>query len=114
MENQEKNNVVEMEPVNTNNSQEEAPEGSRKVTYEELVAFCNKTLQDNKVLIEKLQQANKVLRTIERLDYLLRIVDIVNSSGKWSFSDEFIIRCYSEIETILTPPAKEEEDKEEN
>ena len=99
---------MEEQKIKTANAEE------KKYTYEELTNICNKLLQEREYLQQQLQQASVSLRTIDRLDYLIRIVEADKTTCNWHFSASFMENCIQEIETIMTPPAEEQNKEEEN
>lgn len=99
---------MEEQKIKTANAEE------KKYTYEELTNICNKLLQEREYLQQQLQQASASLRTIDRLDYLIRIVEADKTTGNWHFDPNFMEKCIQEIQEIMTPPVDEKETKEEN
>lgn len=82
----------------------------QKYTYEQLADICNKLFQENQQLKHQIQQAEKFIQTINRLDYLFRVVEISNKDSRWQFSEDFTSSCIEEIQNLITIP--EESDKE--
>lgn len=93
---------------------EEQKKEVKEYTKEELTDICNKLLQEREYYKQQLQQASNTLRTIDRLDYLIRIVEADKTTCNWHFSASFMENCIQEIETIMTPPAEEQNKEEEN
>lgn len=75
----------------------------QKFTYEQLEKLCNRLYQEN-------QSYKKFVNTVDRLDYLLRIMEIGNKQGVWNFSDGFMNSCIKEIEDIMALPKKDSND----
>lgn len=99
---------VKMQPM-AGSKQEEKQE---KLSYDKLKEIADSLWNENRYLKQQLQGASESLRTINRLDYLFKVVEIsANASSLWHFSDDFITNSIKEIEKIMTPP--EEETKEE-
>ena len=93
---------------------EEQKKEVKEYTKEELTDICNKLLQEREYYKQQLQQASNTLRTIDRLDYLIRIVEADKTTCNWHFSASFMENCIQEIETIMTPPVEEQNKEEEN
>lgn len=95
-----------------NGLQKDSKEGTpEKYSYEQLNDICGRLVQENQYLKQELQQASKYIRTIDRLDYLFKVVDIQNKVKTGVvFHDEFYYKCVQEIEDIMTVP--EEAEKE--
>lgn len=104
----EKNKEVKMGVVKNEDEQKNAQ--PQKYTYEQLNDIANRLFQENQYLKQQLQQAEKFIQTFNRLDYLLKIVEIQNSSKSYVFNNDFCYRCVQEIEEIMTIP--EEKEKE--
>lgn len=92
--------------------EEQKTQEEKKYTYEELNDICNKLFQEREYYKQQLQQASNTLRTIDRLDYLIRIVEADKTTCNWHFSTSFMENVIQEIETIMTPPKEEENNKE--
>ena len=100
-----------MEEQKLKNDQE-----GKELSYEELNKIAVQLSKENEWYSRKLTEAEATLRTINRLDILMRIVDINNHADKFHFNDDFISKCISEIEEIVTLPEetpKNEEKKQE-
>ena len=91
-----------------------APKEQEKLTYEQLNNACVQLSQENQYLKQQLIQANKVLNTFNRLDYLFKVMETSSKASDWKFADDFVAKCIREIEEIMTLPEEEEKDKEEN
>lgn len=93
-----------------NNTTEEL---NQEYTQEQLIDACNSFAEENEHLKHRLNQAIKYINTVNRLDYLLRIVEIANGKGNYSFDPDFTNDCIMEIQELITLPKKEQEaDKE--
>ena len=110
MEEQKDNKEVKLGVVKNENQDNNPP----KYSYDELNKFCSEFYRENQYLKQQLQQASNTLRTIDRLDYLIRIVEADKTTCNWHFSASFMENCIQEIETIMTPPAEEQNKEEEN
>ena len=87
MEEQKTNKVVKMQPVKGEQKEEaKAP----KFTYDQLK--------------EAMQFAN----TVNRLDYLFKVVEIANTQSTYSFNSDFIQKCIDEVESIMVMPEQKE------
>lgn len=80
-------------------------------TFEQLNAAFMEVSQQNGALRQRLQQAERYISTINRLDYLIKVVELANSGTTYGFSSDFIVKCISEIEQVMAIP--EETDKKE-
>jgi hypothetical protein len=62
-------------------------------------------------LKQQLQNASQTLRSINRLDYLFRVAELTsNASAQWKFTDDFVFKCFEEIEKLLTVPEETSEE----
>lgn len=77
-----------------------------KMSYEQLENVAHQLSEQNKQLYMKLQEAS-MTNMFKRLDYLFKVVE-----NGHMFGEEFLAKCISEIETVMTLP--EEEDNKEN
>ena len=108
MEEQKNNSKeVRMHTARKGNAEKET-EQPQKYTYDELNEIANKLFNENRYLRQQLQQAENTLRSIERLEYLFRIVELASKSEKYHFKDNFVCECVQEIEDALTPAKQEE------
>lgn len=89
----------------TNVKMENAPEAGRpeKMSYEQLENIAHQLSDQAKHLYAKLQEANMV-NMFKRLDYLFKVVENAHA-----FNEEFVAKCVSEIEDLMTVPEIEEE-----
>lgn len=78
----------------------------KKLSYEQLEEVANNLHKQCNALYEQLQNASMV-NLFKRLDYLFKVVE-----NKDAFSDEFVTKCVTEIETIMNPPVEETNDEE--
>ena len=110
MEEQKDKKEVKLGVVKNDNQDNNPP----KYSYEELNKFCNEFYRENQILKQQLQQANATIRMFNRLDYLLRVIEVSNKQERWHFSDDFMANCIKEIEEAMTIPeeAKQEDTKE--
>ena len=85
-----------------------APEAARpeKMSYEQLENIAHQLSNQAKQLYAKLQEANMV-NMFKRLDYLFKVVENAHA-----FNEEFVAKCVSEIEDLMTVPETEEETEE--
>ena len=77
-----------------------------KMSYEQLQNVAHQLSEQVRQLYAKLQEANMV-NIFKRLDYLFKVVE---HSSK--FDIEFLEKCISEIQEILTIPENKEENNE--
>ena len=84
-----------------------------KPTYEQLNAAFMELSQQNGLLRQRLQQAEKYINTISRLDYLIKVVELANGGTTYSFDNDFIVRCIAEIESLMTIPEEDNKEKPE-
>lgn len=87
-----------------------------KLTYEQLNSACVQLSQQNQFLKQRLQQAEKVLNTFSRLDYLFRVIecDHNNRNNSPSFTTDFVEMCIKEIQELMTMPEESEDNNEGN
>lgn len=106
MEDQNKSKVVSMDS-------KENPSQTEELSYDDLKKACVDLSQQNQYLKARIQQAEKYIQTINRLDYLFRAVECAgsNKNNAISFSSEFIEMCVKEIENLMTIPEEEEDSK---
>ena len=99
---EQKSKEVKMNPEN----------GQQKLTYDQLKEVADKLWNDNRYLRQELQKATEFANTINRLDYLFKVVEFANNGDKYNFSSEFTAKCYDEIEKVLALPEQEPEKNE--
>jgi hypothetical protein len=110
---EQKTKEVKMNVANDKDSQDNIQ--PQKYTYEQLNDICNRLFQENQQLKHQIQQANKFLQTVNRLDYLFKVVEIQNASkAGMPFPDEFYYNCIKEIQEIMTIPEEVQESDKEN
>lgn len=103
---EQKNKVKEIKMQSVANNQDNAKNEAPKLSYEQLKQAADQLWNENRVLRQKLQQANDFINTVNRLDYLLKIIEIShnNRNNSVSFSSEFIELCIDEVQKGMTPP----------
>ena len=98
---EQKNKEIKLEAAEGTHNQE-------KLTYEQLNNACMQLSQQNQYYRQQWEQANKVLNTVSRLDYLFRVVEVSKKEGFYNFDGEFVNKCISEIQEIMTIPEEKE------
>lgn len=86
----------------------------KKYSYDDLNDICNKLFQENRYLKYQLQQAQNALSTIDRLNYLFKVLELSKTEGYWKFDVDFINSCVGEVENALTIPVQEEKEPNAN
>ena len=81
-------------------------EQPKKLTYEQLEQVAVQVSNQNKELVQKLQEAN-LFNAFKRLDYLFNVLQY-----KDAFNAEFVAKCAAEIEASLTIQKTEEKPEE--
>lgn len=81
-------------------TQQEKPE---KMSYEQLENIAHQLSEQAKQLYTRLQEAN-MANMFKRLDYLFKVVENAHA-----FNEEFVAKCVTEIEDLMTVPETEEE-----
>lgn len=107
--------VKEGKVVNLNapkeQQQPQQPQERKKLSYEELENVAKQISEQNRMLIQKLNEQNN-FNIFKRLDYLFKVVEF-----SVNFKQEFVDKCTDEIEQMITipeePETKEETAKEE-
>lgn len=107
MEEKNKTKEVKMSVEGGDNSQQ-------KYTYEQLNEICGKLFNENQYLRQQHQKTMEAVNTINRLDYLLRVIEIESRGKGGMFSSDFLIKSAEEVEKILTIPAEEEKEDSKN
>ena len=97
---EQKKKVVKMQPA----TKDERPE---KLSYEQLENVAHQLSEQAKQLYMKLQAAN-MSNMFKRLDYLFKVVE-----NGHMFKQDFLEKCITEIEEIMTVPEETEEDGKE-
>lgn len=87
----------------------EVKDTPKKMTYEQLENVAHQLSAQANQLYTKLQEAN-MTNMFKRLDYLFKVVENAHA-----FGEEFVNKCVSEIEDLITLPdnAEESDDKPE-
>lgn len=98
---EQKKKIVEMQPAT---KETERPE---KMSYEQLENVAHQLSEQAKQLYMKLQAAN-ISNMFKRLDYLFKVVE-----NGHMFKQDFLEKCITEIEEIMTVPEETEEDDKE-
>lgn len=101
---EQKNKEVKMEVENGKS------EG--RLSYDDLKKAASELFNENRQLKASLQQAMETLRSINRLGYLFRVVELANKNSTYSFSEEFVTSCLKEIEDLMTVKVDEEVQKD--
>lgn len=91
-----------------------APSGEGKLPYEELANVANQLYAEKQYLEQQLKQASQALGVLNRLDYLLRVVEIAhnNRSNCVSFDASFVEKCIETIQKVMDSSEKPEEEQE--
>ena len=109
MEEQKKGKEIKMNP--STNKQD-----NMKLSYDQLKEIADKLWNDNKYLQKELQQAAEFARTINRLDYLFKVVELTSQYDSKidypCFARDFVEECIAEIQNALVEPKKEEKSEE--
>lgn len=84
----------------------QAPEQPKQLSYEQLRNVAGQLQQQNMQLRKALQDAN-FSNMFKRLDYLFKVMEYPHM-----FSDEFVQKCATEIESSITIPESEEKPEE--
>lgn len=79
-------------------------EENKKASYEDLKAYCDQLMAQNKVLMQRLTQLSGVMNV---LPFLFQVVTL-----KSEFEEGFVTRCKKEITEILTPDKSSEVNNE--
>lgn len=75
---------------------------TEKLSYEQLENVAHQLSEQNKQLYARLQEANMV-NIFKRMEYLFKVIE-----NGHAFSSEFVNKCVSEIEDLMTIPESEE------
>lgn len=89
---------------NVKKSEVAANNAPEQPSYEQLKYWLDKAISDNKNLVAQLNEVSNILNF---LPWLFKAIELKNE-----FTPEFIERCKTGIESILTPVKKTEEKKE--
>jgi hypothetical protein len=91
---------------------------AQKLTYDQLKDAADKLWNENRYLRQQNAQLTQFANTVNRLDYLFRIVEIAhnNRSNSVSFASEFVEECIDEIQKAMVIPqeAQASENNKEN
>lgn len=100
--------VVDMQNAGTTNQDD------KKLTYEKLNAVAQQLYNENMYLKQEMKKMQYAIKSIDRLDYLLKIIEVDNESrgNTISFDISFIAKCVDEIQKLIYPD--ESDDKENN
>nr|DAL05052.1 MAG TPA: hypothetical protein [Crassvirales sp.] len=82
----------------------QAPEQPKQLSYEELRNIAGQLQQQNMQLRRALNDLN-YKNMFERLNYLFKVMEFSHM-----FSDEFVGKCVTEIESLMTIPEDTSED----
>lgn len=82
----------------------QAPEQPKQLSYEELRNIAGQLQQQNMQLRRALNDLN-YKNMFERLNYLFKVMEFSHM-----FSDEFVGKCVTEIESLITLPEDTPED----
>ena len=82
----------------------QAPEQPKQLSYEELRNIAGQLQQRNMQLRRALNDLN-YKNMFERLNYLFKVMEFSHM-----FSDEFVGKCVTEIESLMTIPEDTSED----
>lgn len=110
---EQKSNVkeIKMKPVVDNGVHQNE---QKKLTYEQLKEVADRLWNENRYLKQQNQQLASFANTINRLDYLFKVMEIANRDGRFCFDEDFVMSCIGEIQKVMTPPEgiPEEEKKD--
>lgn len=98
---EQKKKVVEMQPTT---KETERPE---KMSYEQLEQIAHQLSEQARQLYSQLQKSN-MTNMFKRLDYLFKVVE-----NGHMFKQDFLEKCITEIEEIMTVPEETEEGNKE-
>lgn len=104
---------IKMQPNTQNQGNIEA----QKLTYDQLKDAADKLWNENRYLRQQNAQLTQFTNTVNRLDYLFRIVEIAhnNRSNSVSFASEFVEECIDEIQkAMVIPQENQTQDNKEN
>ena len=104
---------IKMQP----NTQNQGNAEVQKLTYDQLKDAADKLWNENRYLRQQNAQLTQFANTVNRLDYLFRIVEIAhnNRSNSVSFASEFVEECIDEIQkAMVIPQENQTQDNKEN
>lgn len=90
------------------NVKDTAVKENAKMSYEQLENVAHQLSEQVRQLYAKLQESN-LENMFKRLDYLFKVIENAHA-----FNAEFISKCISEIESLMTLPDPEDEPKEDS
>lgn len=90
------------------NVKDTAVKENAKMSYEQLEDVAHQLSEQVRQLYAKLQESN-LGNMFKRLDYLFKVIENAHA-----FNEEFISKCTSEIESLMTLPDPEDEPKEDS
>ena len=82
-------------------------EKAEKLSYEQLENVCHQLSNQNRELFQKCQALNAAVESINRLDYLLKVLN-----HKEVFTKEFVSSVAEEIMAAITIPDTPEKEEE--
>lgn len=77
----------------------------KKLTYEELENVAKQLSEQNRLFYQELQK-REVQEVFTRLGFLFKVVEFANR-----FSSDFLKKCVSEIESLITIPEETTEEQ---
>lgn len=100
--------VVDMQNAGTTSQDD------KKLTYEKLNAVAQQLYNENMYLKQEMKKMQYAIKSIDRLDYLLKIIEVDNESrgNTISFDLSFIAKCVDEIQKLIYP--EDADDKKED
>lgn len=90
------------------NVKDTAVKENAKMSYEQLENVAHQLSEQVRQLYAKLQESN-LENMFKRLDYLFKVIE-----NTYAFNEEFVSKCTSEIESLMTLPDPEDEPKEDS
>lgn len=90
------------------NVKDTAVKENAKISYEQLENVAHQLSEQVRQLYAKLQESN-LENMFKRLDYLFKVIENAHA-----FNEEFISKCTSEIESLMTLPDNEDKPKEDS
>ena len=90
------------------NVKDTAVKENAKMSYEQLENVAHQLSEQVRQLYAKLQESN-LENMFKRLDYLFKVIENTHA-----FNEEFVSKCTSEIESLMTLPDNEDEPKEDS
>ena len=90
------------------NVKDTAVKENAKMSYEQLENVAHQLSEQVRQLYAKLQESN-LENMFKRLDYLFKVIENAHA-----FNEEFVSKCTSEIESLMTLSDNEDEPKEDS